>query len=141
MFNFEFYQAPITAETLVAMIFAVIIFIVVPVILAVVEYRTTKKNRKHGLYIMIGTFASALLLGWYSLLVGRLSVCMDHFGLAGTLFSQSTISTILEHSICIIWSIFRGIVRHPIFYNRDLERRPLQRFYRRILLVDCRHSL
>ena len=72
MFNFEFHQAPITAETLVAMIFAVIIFIVVPVILAVVEYRTTKKNRKHGLYIMIGTFASALLLGWYSLLVGLL---------------------------------------------------------------------
>ena len=72
MFNFEFHQAPITAETLVAMIFAVIIFIVVPVILAVVEYRATKKNRKHGLYIMIGTFASALLLGWYSLLVGLL---------------------------------------------------------------------
>ena len=72
MFNFEFHQAPITAETLVAMIFAVIIFIVVPIILAVVEYRATKKNRKHGLYIMIGTFASALLLGWYSLLVGLL---------------------------------------------------------------------
>ena len=72
MFNFEFHQAPITAETLVAMIFAVIIFIVVPVILAVVEYRATKKNRKHGLYIMIGTFVSALLLGWYSLLVGLL---------------------------------------------------------------------
>ena len=72
MFNFEFHQAPITAETLVAMIFAVIIFIIVPVILAVVEYRATKKNRKHGLYIMIGTFASALLLGWYSLLVGLL---------------------------------------------------------------------
>ena len=72
MFNFEFHQAPITAETLVAMIFAVIIFIVVPVILAVVEYHATKKNRKHGLYVMIGTFASALLLGWYSLLVGLL---------------------------------------------------------------------
>ena len=72
MFNFEFHQAPITAETLVAMIFAVIIFIIVPVILAVVEYRATKKNRKHGLYIMIVTFASALLLGWYSLLVGLL---------------------------------------------------------------------
>ena len=72
MFNFEFHQAPITAETLVAMIFAVIIFIIVPVILAVVEYRATKKNRKHGLYIMIGTFASALLLGWYSILIGLL---------------------------------------------------------------------
>lgn len=72
MFNFEFHQAPITAETLVAMIFAVIIFIVIPVVLAVVEYRATKKNRKHGLYILIGTFASALLLGWYSLLVGLL---------------------------------------------------------------------
>ena len=72
MFNFEFHQAPITAETLVAMIFAVIIFIIVPVILAVVEYRATKKNRKHGFYIMIGTFASVLLLGWYSLLVGLL---------------------------------------------------------------------
>ena len=72
MLNFEFHQAPITAETLVAMIFAVIIFIVVPVILAIVEYRATKKNKKHGFYIMIGIFASALLLGWYSLLVGLL---------------------------------------------------------------------
>ena len=72
MFNFEFHSAPMSAEALVAMIFAVIIFIVVPIILAAVEYRVTKKNRKHGLYIMIGTFASALLLGWYSLLVGLL---------------------------------------------------------------------
>lgn len=72
MLNFEVHQAPITAETLVAMIFAAIIFIVVPIFLAVIEYRVTKKNRKHGLYIMIGTFASALLLGWYSLLVGLL---------------------------------------------------------------------
>lgn len=72
MLNFEVHQAPITAETLVAMIFAAIIFVVVPIILAVIEYRVTKKNRKHGLYIMIGTFASALLLGWYSLLVGLL---------------------------------------------------------------------
>ncbi len=72
MFNFEFHQAPMTAETLVAMIFAVIIFIVVPVMLAVIEYRVTKKNKKHGFYLMIGTFVSALLLGWYSLLVGLL---------------------------------------------------------------------
>ncbi len=72
MLNFEFHQAPMTAETLVAMIFAVIIFIVVPVMLAVIEYRVTKKNKKHGFYLMIGTFVSALLLGWYSLLVGLL---------------------------------------------------------------------
>ena len=51
MFNFEFHQAPITTETLVAMIFALIIFIAVPIILAVIEYRVTKKNRKNGLYI------------------------------------------------------------------------------------------
>ena len=72
MFNFEFHSAPMSAEALVAMIFAVIIFIVVPIILAAVEYRVTKKNRKHGFYIMIGTFASALLLGWYSILIGLL---------------------------------------------------------------------
>jgi len=72
MFNFEFHQTPMTAETLVAMIFAVIIFIVVPVMLAVIEYRATKKNRKQGFYVMVGAFASALLLGWYSLLVGLL---------------------------------------------------------------------
>ena len=72
MFNFEFHSAPMSAEALVAMIFAVIIFIVVPVMLAVIEYRVTKKNKKHGFYIMVGTFASALLLGWYSLLVGLL---------------------------------------------------------------------
>lgn len=72
MFNFEFHSAPMSAEALVAMIFAVIIFIVVPVMLAVIEYRVTKKNKKHGFYIMIGTFVSALLLGWYSLLVGLL---------------------------------------------------------------------
>ena len=72
MFNFEFHQAPITTEILVAMIFALIMFIAVPIILAVIEYRVTKKNRKNGLYIMIGTFASVLLLGWYSLLLGLL---------------------------------------------------------------------
>lgn len=72
MLNFEFHSAPMSTEALVAMIFAVMIFMVVPVMLAVIEYRVTKNDKKHGFYLMIGTFASALLLGWYSLLVGLL---------------------------------------------------------------------
>ena len=72
MLNFELYQTPMTGEKLTAVIFAGIIFIVIPIILAVIEYCVTAKNKKHGFRIMAVTLISALLLGWYSLLVGLL---------------------------------------------------------------------
>ena len=72
MFNFEIDPSAMTAETIFALIFAAVIFIVVPAILAVIEYRITKKQKRNGLYLLIGTFASALLLGVYSLFVGVL---------------------------------------------------------------------
>lgn len=71
MLNFEVNPSSVlTGESVAALTFAAIIFIVVPIFLAIVEYLITKK--KNGLYLMLGTFASALLLGVYSLFVGLL---------------------------------------------------------------------
>lgn len=71
--NFEVNPSSVlTGESVAALTFAAIIFIVVPIFLAIVEYRITKKEKKNGLYLMLGTFASALLLGVYSLFVGLL---------------------------------------------------------------------
>ena len=73
MLNFEVNPSSLlTGESVAALIFAAIIFIVVPTFLAIAEYRITKKKKKNGLYLMLGTFASALLLGVYSLFVGLL---------------------------------------------------------------------
>ena len=72
MFNFEINPSAMTGETIVGMIFAAIVFIAVPAALAVVEYRMAKKQKRNGLYLLLGTFASAVLLGLYSLVVGLL---------------------------------------------------------------------
>lgn len=71
-FNFNFNPAAMTSATIIAMIFAAVMFIVVPTLLTIMEYRITKKSKKIGLYLMIGVFASAILFGLYSLLVGLL---------------------------------------------------------------------
>lgn len=71
-FNFDFNPVAMTSATIIAMFFAAVIFIVVPALLAVMEYRMTKKKRQTGLYLMIGAFASAILFGLYSVLVGLL---------------------------------------------------------------------
>jgi len=73
MLDFEVNPSSVlTGESVAALIFAAIIFIVVPVFLAIAEYRITKKEKKNGLYLILGTFSSALLLGMYSLFVGIL---------------------------------------------------------------------
>ena len=73
MLNFEVSpSSAITAESLFAIIFATIIFIAIPIALVIIEYRITKKEKKHGPYLILGTFASALLLGVYSLFVALL---------------------------------------------------------------------
>ena len=71
-FNFDFNPAAMTSATIIAMIFAAVIFIVVPILLAIMEYRMTKKNKQTGLYLMIGVFASAILFGLYSVFIGLL---------------------------------------------------------------------
>ena len=71
-FNFEFNPSAMTSGTIIAMVFAAVIFIAVPTLLAIMEYRMTKKNKQAGLYLMIGVFASAILFGLYSLFVGVL---------------------------------------------------------------------
>lgn len=71
-FTFEINSAAMTAKTWVSLVFAAITFIVVPAVLAVIEYRITKKQKRTGLYLLLGTFASSVLLGVYSLLVGLL---------------------------------------------------------------------
>ena len=73
MLNFEVNPSSVmTGESVVALIFAVIVFIVIPIALAVAEFRITKKQQKSGLYLLLGAFASAVLLGIYSLFVGLL---------------------------------------------------------------------
>lgn len=73
MLNFEVNpSSAITGELFAVLIFATIIFIVVPAVFAIIEYRITKKDKRHGVYLMAGVFASALLLGAYSLFVGLL---------------------------------------------------------------------
>ena len=72
MFNFETNPSAMTGETIAAMFFAAIIFIAVPIVLAIIEYRVTKKKQRTGLYVMLGTFATTVLLGAYSVFVGLL---------------------------------------------------------------------
>ena len=61
-----------TGEMLAGIVFAAITFVVIPAILAVAEYRLAQQGKQQGLHLVIGVFASALLLGVYSLAVGVL---------------------------------------------------------------------
>ena len=73
MLNFEITPSSVmTKEVFFATVFAIIIFIVVPIALAILEYRITKKQKRHGLYLVLGVIATALLLGVWSLFVGLL---------------------------------------------------------------------
>lgn len=69
-FNFSIDPSAMTFGTVIAILFAIIIFIAVPVALAIREKRLTIENKQSGLYLMIGVFASAILFGLYSVLVG-----------------------------------------------------------------------
>ncbi len=71
-YNFEFNPTETTSEIILAIIFLFIVFVAVPIILAISEYRLTKKNKRFGLYLMLGVFLSTILLGLYSLMVGFL---------------------------------------------------------------------
>ena len=77
-FNFSIDPSAMTFGTVIAILFAIIIFIAVPVALAIREYHLTQKNKQSGLYLMIGVFASAILFGLYSVLVG-LVLLIVHF--------------------------------------------------------------
>ena len=81
-FNFDFNPTTMTSATIIAMVFAAIVFIVVPALLAIMEYRMTKKNKQTGLYLMIGVFVSAILFGLYSVFVGLLLLII-HFVASG----------------------------------------------------------
>ena len=72
MLNFEINPALWTGKTIVAILFAAVLFIVVPTALAVIQYRMTQQQKKNALYLMVGVFASAIFLGVYSILVGLL---------------------------------------------------------------------
>ena len=72
MLNFEINPAAWTGKTVVAMLFAALLFIVVPAVLSVIQYRMTQRQKKYALYLMGGVFASAILFGIYSLIVGLL---------------------------------------------------------------------
>ena len=70
MLNFEINPAAWTGKTVVAMLFAALLFIVVPAVLSVIQYRMTQRQKKYAMYLMGGVFASAIFLGVYSVLVG-----------------------------------------------------------------------
>lgn len=72
MLNFEINPALWTGKTIVAILFAAVVFIGVPVALSVIQYRMTQRQKKYALYLMGGVFASAILFGIYSLIVGLL---------------------------------------------------------------------
>ena len=73
MLNFEINPTPgLSGESFLAVILAALIFVAVPLLLAIIEYRMTKKDKKHGLYLMIGVFTSSVLFGAFSLFVGIL---------------------------------------------------------------------
>ena len=72
MLKFEINPALWTGKTIVAILFAAVLFIVVPTVLAVIQYRMTQQQKKYALYLMVGVFASAILFGVYSLIVGLL---------------------------------------------------------------------
>ena len=73
MLNFEISPSVLFSGVNTAVIiFAVLIFIILPLALAIIEYRVTKKDKKHGLYFLIGVFASTVLFGIFSVLVGIL---------------------------------------------------------------------
>ena len=70
MLNFEINPAAWTGKTVVAMLFSALLFIVVPAVLSVIQYRMTQRQKKYAMYLMGGVFASAIFLGVYSVLVG-----------------------------------------------------------------------
>ena len=69
-FVFDINPSEMNGKTIVAMIIAALIFIVVPIILSVVQHKLTKQKGQRSVYLFLIVFASALLLGIYSLLVG-----------------------------------------------------------------------
>lgn len=72
MLNFEINPAVWTGKTVIAMLFAALLFIVVPVVLSIIQYRMTQRQKKYAPYLMVAVFASTILLGVYSILVGLL---------------------------------------------------------------------
>ncbi len=76
MLNFEINPALWTGKTIVAILLAAVLFIVVPAALSVIQYRITQRQKKYAMYLMGGVFASAILFGIYSLIVGLLLLVM-----------------------------------------------------------------
>ena len=77
MLNFEINPTSlISVESFIVVIFALLIFVAIPLILAIVEYRITKNNMKYGLYLLYGVFSSVILFGIFSLFIGILLTCV-----------------------------------------------------------------
>lgn len=99
-FNFKIDPSAMTSEgtiaTIIVVLLAAIIFIAIPVALAIREKRLTIENKQSGLYLMIGVFASAILFGLYSVLVGlvllivHLAVLRNNSGKSVTLKADPT---------------------------------------------------
>ena len=71
MLNFEINPTSIlSGESFVTLVLASILFIIVPLLLVILEYRLTKRNRRYGTYLLVGIFVSAVLFGIVSIAIG-----------------------------------------------------------------------
>ncbi len=69
-FIFDINPTEMNGKTIVAIIIAALIFIVVPIVLSIAQHKLTKQKGQKSVYLFLVVFASALILGIYSLLVG-----------------------------------------------------------------------
>ena len=79
MFVFEINPSLITGESFVAIIFAAFLFVVLPLTLMFLEYRITKKNKVHGVYLIIGVLISGVVFGVFAIGVALLLLAVYFF--------------------------------------------------------------
>ncbi len=57
-------------DSLIVICFTILVFIIIPLILIILEYKITIKSQKTGLYFLLSIFVSFLFLGIYSIILG-----------------------------------------------------------------------
>lgn len=60
----------LSGESIFAIIFAFLLFTIVPILLCILEYKLTKKDKKQGIILLISVYASSILFGLFSIMIG-----------------------------------------------------------------------
>jgi|GEM_PF-5707468 len=60
--------------SILILIAGISVYLIIPVLMAILEYKLAKISPRRGLYLLGGTLASAILLGLYSLFLTALLV-------------------------------------------------------------------